>query len=227
MHAITRYTNVFIAIRVGTDGAAHWSFAPAISDPRTRRQPAHAMTRRLIMWNLVTLEGFFEGPNKWDLDWHEHVWGDELQRFSLEQQKTTDALLFGRVTYEGMAAHWSTAKGATAEFMNSVPKVVFSRTLDRAQWNNTRLVREDAAAEVAKLKNAPGQNLYVFGSAELSATLMQHDLFDEYRLCVVPVVLGAGTPLFKASAERKRMTVREARRLNSGGVILFCEPERR
>jgi dihydrofolate reductase len=184
------------------------------------------MTRRLIMWNLVTLEGFFEGPKKWDLDWHEYVWGDELEQLGLEQQRTADALLFGRVTYEGMAAHWSKAKGATAEFMNAVPKVVFSRTLAKADWNNTRLVRQDAAAEVAKLKNASGQNLYVFGSAELSATLMRHDLFDEYRLCVVPVVLGAGTPLFKPSGERKNMNLRETRRLKSGGVILFCEPER-
>ena len=92
------------------------------------------MTRRLIMWNLITLEGFFEGAKKWDLDWHEYVWGDELEQLSL-----------------GMAAYWSTAKGAVAEFMNSVPKVVFSRTLAKADWNNTRLVREDAAAEVAKL----------------------------------------------------------------------------
>jgi dihydrofolate reductase len=184
------------------------------------------MTRRLIMWNLVTLEGFFEGPKKWDLDWHEYVWGDELEQFGLEQGKRADALIFGRVTYEGMAAHWPTAKGAVAEFMNTVPKVVFSRTLAKADWNNTRLVREDAASEVAKLKKAPGQNLYVFGSANLSATLTQHDLFDEYRLCVVPVLLGAGTPLFKPASERKRMKVRETRTLKSGGVILFCEPDR-
>lgn len=183
-------------------------------------------SRRLIMWNLVTLEGFFEGPKKWDLDWSEYVWGEELEQLSLEQLRTADALLFGRVTYEGMAAHWSRAKGPIAEFMNSVPKVVFSSTLARADWNNTRLVREDAAAEVATLKSVAGQNLYVFGSAVLSATLMQRDLFDEYRLCVVPVVLGAGTPLFKTSTERKRMTLREARHLKSGGVILFCEPRR-
>ena len=183
------------------------------------------MTARLIMWNLITLEGFFEGPKKWDLDWHD-VWGPELEQFSLDQGKTADALLFGRVTYEGMAAHWSTAKGAIAEFMNSVPKLVFSRTLAKADWNNTRVVRDDAAAEVAKLKTTSRQNLYVFGSADLSATLMRHDLFDEYRLCVVPVVLGAGTPLFKPSGERKKMKLRETRPLKSGGVILFCEPQR-
>lgn len=173
----------------------------------------------------MTLEGFFEGPNKWDLDWHEHVWGDELEQLSLQQLDGADALVFGRVTYEGMAAHWRTAKGPIADFMNRIPKIVCSRTLATADWNNTRVVR-DAAAEVAKLKDAPGRDIYVFGSADLSATLMKHDLFDEYRLCVAPVVLGAGTPLFKPGAEQKTLTVREARRLKSGGAVLFCEPVR-
>jgi dihydrofolate reductase len=181
---------------------------------------------QLIMWNLVTLEGFFEGAKKWDLDFHEYAWGEELQQLSLEQLKTADALLFGRVTYEGMAAYWTTATGTIADAMNSVPKVVFSRTLAKADWNNTRLVREDAAGEVTRLKKASARNLYVFGSADLSATLMKHDLFDEYRLCVAPVVLGAGTPLFKPTGERKRMTVRETRPLKTGAVILFCEPRR-
>lgn len=181
------------------------------------------MTRRLIMWNMITLDGCFEGARKWDLDFHEYVWGEELQQFSLEQLDTADALLFGRVTYEGMAAHWTKATGAIADFMNAVPKVVFSRTLATADWNNTTLVRNDAAAEVRKLKEAGGRNLYVFGSADLSATLMQHDLYDEYRLCVVPVVLGAGAPLFKPGIDRKRMTLRESRQLKSGGVILFLE----
>jgi dihydrofolate reductase len=178
------------------------------------------------MWNLVTLEGFFEGAKKWDLDFHQYVWGDELEQFTLEQEKTADALLFGRVTYEGMAAYWRTAKGKTADFMNRVPKVVFSRTLAKADWNNTRVVSNDAAAEVAKMKKGSEGNLFVFGSADLSKTLMEHDLFDEYRLCIVPVVLGEGTPLFKKIGDRKPMKLRESRTLKSGGVILFCEPQR-
>jgi dihydrofolate reductase len=181
---------------------------------------------RLIMWNLVTLEGFFEGQKKWDIDWHEYVWGDELEQLSREQGRSADALIFGRVTYEGMTAYWSTAKGATAEFMNRVPKVVFSRTLKSADWSNARLVSANPADEVTKLKRTLEGSLYVFGSADLSATLMRHDLFDEYRLCIVPVVLGAGTPLFKSSDQHKRMKLRESRTLKTGGVILYCEPER-
>lgn len=180
--------------------------------------------RQLIMWNLITLEGFFEGAKKWDLDWHEYVWGDELKRFSIEQARSADMLLFGRTTYEGMAAHWPNATGAVAEIMNTIPKVVFSNTLKSAGWNNTRLVKGRAEGEVARLKTEGGQNMLVFGSAELSASLMRAELFDEYRLCIVPVVLGAGTPLFKLGVERAKMDLVETRRLQTGGVMMFCRP---
>ncbi len=179
---------------------------------------------RLVMWNLMTLDGCFEGPTQWDLSFHEYVWGPELEQLSLEQLRTAGALLFGRVTYEGMAAYWRTETGAIAELMNSIPKIVFSRTLAQADWNNTRLYRGSAPEEVARLKREAGRDLYVFGSAVLCASLMEHDLFDEYRLCVVPVVRGAGTPLFKLAAAGKAMTIRETRPLEMGGAILYCEP---
>src|SRR6267143_1949745 len=108
--------------------------------------------RKVIMWNLVTLDGFFEGAKSWDIGWHDSVWGEELEQYSMEQSKSTDMLLFGRVTYEGMAAYWPSAKDKIAAFMNRVPKVVFSRTLKKADWNNTRLVKEGAEKEVARLK---------------------------------------------------------------------------
>jgi dihydrofolate reductase len=85
--------------------------------------------RKLIMWNLITLDGYFEGEKNWDLPWHEDLWGEELERFSLDQLQSADMLVFGRVTYEGMAAYWQTATGAVAEYMNSLPKLVCSRTL--------------------------------------------------------------------------------------------------
>lgn len=113
---------------------------------------------RLIMWNLMTLDGFFEGPRSWDLDWHQLVWGEELERLSIEQLQSADALLFGRVTYEGMAAHWKTATGEVADYMNRLPKLVFSRTLAQADWNNTRRVKDKAVAEVADLKRRGSGN---------------------------------------------------------------------
>ena len=108
--------------------------------------------RKLIMWNLITLDGFFDGAENWALDWHRFVWDAELERFSMEQLRTADMLLFGRVTYEGMAAYWQSAQGEDAELMNGLPKVVCSRTLDRVDWRNTKLVKGDAASEVLELK---------------------------------------------------------------------------
>ena len=182
--------------------------------------------RKLIMWNLVTLDGFFEGPKSWELDWHDTVWGEEMEQYAIEQSKSTGALLFGRVTYEGMASYWPSQKGDIADFMNTIPKVVFSRTLKKADWNNTKLVKENVVEEVVKLKKEPGKTLFVFGSADLSSTLLKHGLFDELDLAVTPVLLGHGNPLFKTSPDRIKMKLLEAKPLKSGGVILRYQPER-
>jgi dihydrofolate reductase len=179
------------------------------------------------MWNLVTLDGYFEGKKSWELDWHEVVWGDELERFSIEQLRSADLLLFGRVTYEGMAAYWRTATGEVADLMNALPKVVFSRTLQQADWANTTLVKDDAAGAVRKLKERGDRDMFVFGSADLSATLANEGLFDEYRLAVVPVVLGSGKSLFGRNLSRQRLTLLESRPLSSGAVILRYAPDRR
>jgi len=180
--------------------------------------------RKLIMWNMVTLDGFFEGPKPWEIDWHEIAWGEELEQMSIEQTGSADLLLFGRRTYEGMAQYWPTATEQVADIMNSISKVVFSGTLDMADWNNTRLVKSRAEEEVARLKQQPGQDMLIFGSADLSASLMRHGLIDEFRLGVVPVVLGGGNPLFKPIPDRLPMKLLEARPLKSGCVILRYEP---
>ena len=183
--------------------------------------------RRLVMWNLQTLDGYFEGKAPWDLEFHQTVWGDELRQFSLEQAEEVGTLLFGRATYEGMAAHWASATGPIADFMNDVPKVVFSRTLEAATWKNTRLVRRDAADEVAELKRGEGKDLFVFGSARLCDSLMRRGLFDELRICVAPVLLGTGVPLFKPGSPCQNLTLLQARLLATGGVILRYAAEPR
>src|SRR5690606_38616179 len=124
---------------------------------------------------------------------------EELEPYILESQMGAGTLLFGRVTYEGMASYWPSEEGPIAEFMNSVPKVVFSRTLDTADWNNTRLVKDNAAEEVRQLKEEDGGTIFVFGSADFTSTLIEHDLIDEYRLGINPLLLGRGTPFFKGS----------------------------
>jgi dihydrofolate reductase len=178
--------------------------------------------RRLIMWNMVTLDGFFEGTTPWAIDWH--VWGDDLEQLSLEQLRSADMLLFGRLTYQGMSGFWPTATGAVAELMNSIPKVVFSHTLESADWANSRLVKTNAEQEVARLKQDPGKDLFIFGSADLSSTLMKAGLIDEYRLGLNPVLLGGGNPLFKPLPERMPMKLLEARPLESGCMILRYQP---
>ena len=178
---------------------------------------------KLIMWNLISLDGFFEGAKNWDLDFHQSVWGDELERLSLEQLDSADGLLFGRITYEGMAAYWQTAKGEIADFMNRLPKVVVSRTLERASWTNTKLIGGNVVAEIQKLKQQGNGNTFVFGSAKLSATLLEHALFDEYRLAIVPV-FGRGKPLFPPNSNRLQLKLLDSRILSNGCVILRYGP---
>lgn len=179
---------------------------------------------RLVMWNLMTLDGMFEGAKPWDLASHEYAWGPELERFAIDQAKEVDELVFGRRTYEGMAAHWRSAKGEIADFMNAVPKYVFSRTLERADWANTTLLKEDAGTGVAQLKRQSAKDLFIFGSAELSATLIRHGLFDEYRIGLVPVTLGAGNPLFKPDSLPLKLDLLETRPLGERCLLLRYAP---
>ena len=178
---------------------------------------------KLIMWNLQTLDGFFEGPNH-DLSWHLDVWGAELERLSIEQGKLAGALLFGRITYQLMANHWPGEKGEIADFMNAIPKLVFSRTLAAAEWHNTRLFSSDAPGTVARLKRETDKDIFVFGSANLSESLIPHGLFDEFRIAITPHLLGAGTPLFKPARERRRLELLDAKPHSTGTVILRYAP---
>jgi len=176
--------------------------------------------RRLVAWNLMTLDGYFEGGTPWDLAFHETVWGEELEAVSLAQDNEIGTLLFGRRTYEGMARYWATETGTVADMMNSLEKAVASRTLDEATWNNTRLLKGDAVEAVEALKAEDGKDVYVFGSADLLASLLPAGLVDEYRLCIAPVVLGGGTPLFRPQDRQLRMRLESARPLKTGGTIL-------
>lgn len=183
--------------------------------------------RKLIMWNLITIDGFFEGLKSWEIDWHEYFWDDELEKYSLEQLKSADLLLFGRITYQGMADYWSSATGNFADIMNNIPKIVFSNTLKKVNWKNTSLIKDNIVKEVIKLKNHPGKNIFIFGSANLSSTLMQYDLIDEYRLCINPIILGCGNPLFKPIPYKLKMKLLDTKPLKSGSIILSYEPEKK
>lgn len=176
--------------------------------------------RKLIMWNVMTLDGYFEGNQNWDLSFHNTVWGEEFEQLSIEQLQATDYLVFGRVTYEGMAAYWSQEKGEIADLMNAIPKLVFSKTLKSADWNNTTLIGENASAEIKKLKEQDEKDMYLFGSANLSETFINDDLFDEYRICVAPIILGSGRPLFRQGIAPKNLSLVSTQQLATGGMIL-------
>lgn len=179
--------------------------------------------RRLIIWDMVTVDGFFEGPDR-DISWF--VFEEEIKSYIRQTQEGAGTLIFGRVTYELMAAYWPSEQGPIADFMNRTEKVVFSRTLESADWNNTTLFSGNVAEEVSRLKARDGGDIFVFGSADLTATLMEQGVIDEYRLGINPVILGSGTPLFKGSASPIPLRHLETRTLGSGVVILHYEPKR-
>lgn len=174
---------------------------------------------KLIMWNIITLDGYFEGEKNWELPFLEIVWGSEMERFSLEQLNSTDYLVFGSTTYEGMAAYWKTAQGEIADLMNKLPKIVCSRTLNSVDWNNSILMKENVADEIAKLKAKGNKDMYVFGSANLSETLIKENLFDEYRICIAPVIAGKGRYLFPKGLPERKLSLISSQPLMTGGVI--------
>ena len=166
----------------------------------------------------MSLDGQFEGESPWDLHFHQSVWGEDLQAISLQQATDMDMLLFGRKTYEGMKRHWETATGDLAAFMNAVQKRVASHTLEKVTWRNSAIIGTDVVSFLRAAKNEAGKNVYVFGSANLLDTLLEHGLVDECRACIAPVVLGSGTPLFKPGRNH-RFKLLEARALTSGGIF--------
>ncbi|PRY55549.1 dihydrofolate reductase [Arcticibacter pallidicorallinus] len=175
---------------------------------------------KLIMWNIITLDGYFEGTKSWDLPFHETVWGPELERLSIGQLESAAYLVFGRVTYEGMAAYWTDAEGEIADLMNSIPKIVISRTLESADWTNSTLVQENIVSELIRLKSEADKDMYVFGSANLSETLIREEIFDEYRIGVAPVLLGSGKRLFPELMNTKKLSLLSSQPLSNGGIVL-------
>lgn len=177
------------------------------------------------MWNMVTLDGLFEGEKPWDLSFHDLVWGSELEAVSIAQLKEASMLVFGENTYKGMADYWQKAETTdpkVAPLMNSIAKVVCSPTLNKPEWNNTTVVR-DAVSEIMRLKEKEGGPMFVFGSGILSESLMTAGLFDEIRLCVAPTILGKGRHLFADTIRQRNLKLLEARALSNGGVILRYE----
>ena len=177
--------------------------------------------RKLIVSNLMSLDGFFESTDK-KLDWF--VVEEEFLAYARDMLRSVDAIIFGRATYEYMAAYWPSApRDEIADAMNQLPKIVFSKTLGHAGWNNSRLVASDAGEEILKLKQQPGKDMVVLGSAALASSLLQQGLVDEYRVILHPCLLGAGHPLFKEIRGRIQLKLHKTKLLGSGVIVLYYE----
>jgi dihydrofolate reductase len=173
---------------------------------------------RLVATEYISLDGVFEEPGHWSGPF----FNDEAAQFKLAELQASDALLLGRRTYEGFAAAWPsmTDEAGFAEKMNSMPKYVVSATLDRVEWPGSRLVKGDLAVEIRKLKQEPGQDLLLSGSAQLFNALMQENLIDLYRFMLHPVVLGNGERLFAEGVKQRTLRLTDTRTFSSGIVIL-------
>jgi dihydrofolate reductase len=182
--------------------------------------------RKLIVFNQVSLDGYFTDVNG-DMSWA-HKEDAEWQTFVEENASAGGELLFGRITYELMASYWPTPYAIkndpiVAEQMTSLPKVVFSRTLDKASWKNTKLVKGDIAAEIRKMKKEPGKDMVILGSGNIVSQLAQEGLIDEYQIVVNPIVLGKGRTMFDGIKEKLTLRLTRTRTFGNGNVLLCYE----
>lgn len=179
---------------------------------------------KVIVFNMVSVDGYFAGVDG-DISWH-NVDG-EFNEFAIGQlREEAGALIFGRVTYDLMAGYWPSEKTVkndpvVAALMNNTNKIVFSRSLKKAEWNNTRLMDKIDAAEIEKLKLQSQKNLLIFGSGQIVQEFAKLGLVDEYRLMVNPVALGAGKSLFK---EQAKLAFLDLKQFKNGNVLLYYRP---
>jgi dihydrofolate reductase len=184
---------------------------------------------RIIVTEFVSLDGVMEDPGGaenfeyggWSFEFNR---GDDGDKFKLDETMETDALLLGRVTYEGFAEAWPSRSGEFADKFNSMPKYVVSTTMDEAEWSNSTVLKGDVDEAVAKLKEEADGTIAVHGSCRLVQTLLEHDLVDELRLMVFPVVLGKGKRLFGETGDKKGLRLTDSRTVGDGVSILVYEP---
>jgi dihydrofolate reductase len=185
--------------------------------------------RKLVVFNQVTLDGYFAGPNG-DISWAKKEKTDaEWNTFVEDNAKGGGLLVFGRKTYELMASYWPTPYAVqndpvVAERMNNLPKIVFSKTLGQASWNNTKVVEGDLAAEIRKMKNDPGPDMAILGSGSIVSQLAPEGLIDEYQIVVNPIVLGRGRTMFDGIKKKLTLKLTRTRTFGNGNVLLVYEP---
>jgi dihydrofolate reductase len=184
--------------------------------------------RKLIVFNHISLDGYFTDVNG-DMSFAQnHTPDPEWDAFVAGNASGGGMLVFGRITYDLMIRFWPTPAATesmpvVAERMNNLPKVVFSRTLREATWNNTQLVKDDMIGEIQRLKKESGQDMVIFGSGTIISQLAQENLIDEYQLVIDPVTLGKGRTMFDGLKEKLPMKLKSSRTFNNGNVLLCYE----
>ena len=184
---------------------------------------------KIVVTEFVSLDGVMEDPGGAESFKHggwtfEISRGDEGDKFKLDESLSSDALLLGRVTYEGFAEAWPSREGEFADKLNSMPKYVVSSTLEEPEWNNSTVLKGDLAEEVAKLREAHDGDIVVHGSARLAQALIDQDLVDELRLMMFPVVLGSGKRLCGDTSDKKALRLVDSKTVGDGVAILTYEP---
>src|ERR1700704_687666 len=178
--------------------------------------------RKIIVTEFITLDGVIEAPGGKETSHPHGGWqfrSPETGKYKVEELASVDALLLGKTTYEGFAAYWpGQTGGGVADPINPMPKYVVSRSLQKAEWNNSHILR-DVAGDVAALKKSDGGNILVYGSATLVKALLHHDLIDELRLMVFPVSIGGGLRLFDDNRELKKFRLKHSRVIDNGVLI--------
>jgi dihydrofolate reductase len=182
--------------------------------------------KKVIFQMSLSIDGYVEGPGR-EIDWH--IVDDEFNAYAVETLRATDTLIMGRKTYQLMAGYWPTAPGddPVKEKMNSLPKLVFSRTLPRVDWHNSRLATGSVADEVARLKRTPGDGLLWVGGSDLASSFLEQDLIDELRFIFTPILLGAGKTVFDAISRRYPLKLLSTKPFRSGNVLLTFQPATR
>lgn len=185
---------------------------------------------RIVVFQQVSLDGYFV-DSRGDMMWAKEDNDEESDAFASENASSDGVLAFGRVTYEMMASFWPSPQAyamlpIVAEYMNARPKIVFSQTLQHADWNNTTIVRDDPAAYLGKLKKQDGQGIAILGSGSIVAHVAPHALIDEYQLMVCPLVLGSGRTMFEGVPRLLRFELNSSRVFSNGKVFLSYVPRR-
>ncbi|HEY2570049.1 MAG TPA: dihydrofolate reductase family protein [Solirubrobacteraceae bacterium] len=186
---------------------------------------------RIVVTEFVSLDGVMQAPGGGE-DYEHQGWtfaierGAQGDKFKLDETLAAQALLLGRTTYDGFAAAWPSMQGEFADKLNSMPKYVISSTLSQPRWNNSTVLAGDVVDEVCKLKDTIDGEITVHGSAQLVQSLIEHDLVDELRLMVFPVVLGSGKRLFGASSDKKPLRLTDHKTVGDGVAVLIYEPAR-